>query len=133
LTEEQALQVYAPGKWTSKQMLLHIIDTERVFAYRALRFARGDAQALAGFDENDYADNGGANARSMNDLLAEYAAVRAATLALVNSFTPEQLQQRGTANNAAVTVNALLYILPGHERHHLNVFRERYLPVLGVA
>ncbi|MDO7876080.1 alpha/beta hydrolase-fold protein [Hymenobacter sp. ASUV-10] len=133
LTDEQALQVYAPGKWTSKQMLLHIIDTERVFAYRALRFARGDAQALAGFDENDYADNGGANVRSMSDLLAEYAAVRAATLALVNSFTPQQLQQRGTANNAGVTVNALLYILPGHERHHLNVFRERYLPVLGVA
>jgi enterochelin esterase-like enzyme len=133
LTLEQALQVYAPGKWTSKQMLLHIIDTERVFAYRALRFARGDAQALAGFDENDYADNGGANVRSMNDLLAEHAAVRAATLALVNSFTAEQLQQRGTANNAEVTVNALLYILPGHERHHLNVFRERYLPVLGIA
>lgn len=133
LTEKQALQVYAPGKWTSKQILLHIIDTERVFAYRALRFARGDAQALAGFDENDYAENGGANARAMSDLLAEYATVRAATLALVNSFTPEQLQRSGTANNARVTVNALLYILPGHERHHLNVFRERYLPVLGVA
>jgi enterochelin esterase-like enzyme len=133
LTEKQALQVYAPGKWTSKQILLHIIDTERVFAYRALRFARGDAQALAGFDENEYADNGGANVRSMSDLLTEYAAVRTATLALVNSFTPEQLQQRGTANNAEVTVTALLYIMPGHVQHHLRVFRERYLPVLGIA
>jgi enterochelin esterase-like enzyme len=133
LSAEQALLAYAPGKWTSKQVLLHLIDTERVFAYRALRFARGDAQMLAGFDENDYANKGGANVRSMNSLLAEYAAVRAATLALVDNFTAEQLQYQGTANGAPVTVNALLHILPGHERHHLNVFEACYRPMLGVA
>ncbi|GAA4355722.1 hypothetical protein GCM10023185_18830 [Hymenobacter saemangeumensis] len=132
LSEEQAQLAYAEGKWTVKQFLLHQIDTERIFAYRALRFARGDSQTLAGFDENEYAENSGANERSMSNLLAEYRATRAATLALLESFTDEQLLRSGTANGARVTVNALLYILPGHERHHLNIFQERYLPVLGV-
>jgi len=130
LSEEQAMTAYAPGKWTIKQMLLHQIDTERVFAYRALRFARGDEQALAGFDENEYAENSGANQRTLASLLAEYAATRAATLALIDSFTEGQLQRSGSANGARITVNALVYILPGHERHHLNIFQERYLPAL---
>jgi enterochelin esterase-like enzyme/uncharacterized damage-inducible protein DinB len=130
LTEAQAQTAYAPEKWTIKQMLLHLIDAERIFCYRALRFARGDEQTLAGFDENEYAANSGANERTLSSLLAEYAANRAATLALVNSFIPEQLARKGTANGAAITVNALLYILPGHERHHLGIFRERYLPTL---
>ncbi|MGI4886528.1 MAG: alpha/beta hydrolase-fold protein [Janthinobacterium lividum] len=130
LTDAQALTAYAPGKWTPKQVLLHLADAERVFAYRALRFARADDQALAGFDENAYADTGDANARPLRELLAEYAAVRAATLVLFEGFTAAQLARRGTANGAAVTVRALLFIVPGHERHHLHVFRERYAPVL---
>ncbi|OGX90915.1 DNA damage-inducible protein DinB [Hymenobacter coccineus] len=130
LTEAQALTAYAPGKWTPKQVLLHLADAERVFTYRALRFARADNQELAGFDENAYADTSDANARSMSDLLAEYTATRAATLALFEGFTEVQLDRRGTANGAAVTVRALLFILPGHERHHLHVFHERYAPVL---
>jgi uncharacterized damage-inducible protein DinB len=130
LSEEQALTSYASGKWTIKEMLLHIIDTERIFAYRALRFARGDEQALPGFDENAYAAESGANARPLPDLLAEYDAVRQASVALFRSFTPAQLDRAGTASNNPLTVRALLFILPGHQAHHLNILRERYLPLL---
>ena len=132
LTNAQALTAYAPGKWTPKQVLLHVADAERIFAYRALRFARHDGQALPGFDENEFAAHSAADARPLADLLAEYAAVRAATLALLAALTDEQLARRGAANGAEVTVRALAYIMAGHERHHLNVFRERYLPVLGL-
>ena len=130
LTEAQAEQAYAPGKWTLKEMLLHQIDSERIFAYRALRFARADSQDLPGFDQDTYAAHSGANARSLASLLAEYDATRAATLALFGSFTDEQLDRRGSANGGPATVRALLYIVPGHERHHLNIIRERYLPML---
>ena len=130
LTEAQAEKAYAPGKWSTKEMLLHQIDSERIFAYRALRFARGDGQDLPGFDQDEYVAHSGANARPLAGLLAEYDAVRAATLALFESFTGEQLDRRGTANGGPITVRALLYILPGHERHHLNIFQERYQPIL---
>lgn len=128
LTDEQASQGYAPGKWSLKEMLLHMVDAERIFAYRALRFARGDAQSLLTFDQNNYVAESGANSRSMSDLLAEYDAVRAATLALFGSFTAGQLARSGTANGHPVSVRALLYILPGHELHHLSIMRERYFP-----
>jgi enterochelin esterase-like enzyme len=130
LTEAQALMRYAPGKWTPKEMLLHIIDTERIFTYRALRFARGDAQSLPGFDENDFAANSEANDRLMNDLLTEYHAVRAATLALFGSLNAAQLDRAGLANGAPTSVRALVFITAGHERHHLSILRERYWPVL---
>ena len=130
LSEQQAATAYAPGKWSIKQMLLHLVDTERVFAYRALRFARADAQALPGFEQDDYVANSHANERPMSSLLLEYAAVRAGTLALFDSLTADQIDRVGQANNAPVSVRALLFIVPGHERHHLNVFRERYLPAL---
>ncbi|WP_310395744.1 alpha/beta hydrolase-fold protein [Hymenobacter sp.] len=130
LSEAQAEQAYAPGKWTLKEMLLHQIDSERVFAYRALRFARGDNQDLRGFEQDDYVAHSGANARSVASLLAEYDATRAATVALFESFTEEQLARRGSANGGPATVRALLFIIPGHERHHLNIVRERYQPVL---
>ena len=129
LSEEQAEKGYAPGKWSLKEMLLHQIDTERVFAYRAMRFARGDSQDLPGFEQDDYVKYSGANLRAIASLLAEYDATRAATLALFSSFTEEQLNRRGTANGGPATVRALLFILPGHERHHLNIIRERYLPI----
>ncbi|WP_072008612.1 alpha/beta hydrolase-fold protein [Hymenobacter sp. IS2118] len=130
LTEAQAEKGYAEGKWTLKEMLQHQIDTERIFAYRALRFARNDSRDLPGFDQDDYVTHSGANTRSVASLLAEYDAVRASTLALFDSFTDEQLDRRGTANGGAATVRALLFIVPGHELHHLQVIRERYLPVL---
>ena len=130
LTEEQAEKAYAPGKWTLKEMLLHQIDSERVFAYRAMRFARADGQDLPGFEQDDYVANSGANARSIASLLAEYDATRAATVALFDSFTEQQLARCGTANGGPASVRALLYIIPGHERHHLNIIRERYLPIL---
>ena len=130
LSEAQAEKSYAPGKWTLKEMLLHQIDSERVFAYRAMRFARGDGQNLPGFEQDDFVAHSDANARSLASLLAEYAATRAATLALFESFTEEQLDRRGTANGGSTTVRALLFILPGHERHHLNIIRERYQPIL---
>lgn len=133
LTDGQASQGYAPGKWSLKELLLHVVDTERVFTYRALRFARGDAQALPTFDQNNYAAASGANARPMSSLLAEYEAVRAATLALFGSFGPEQLARSGTANGQLVSVRALLYIVAGHELHHLSIVQERYLPALHAA
>ena len=130
LSEAQTEQAYAPGKWTLKEMLLHQIDSERIFAYRALRFARGDSQNLPGFEQDDYVTHSGANARSMASLLAEYDATRAATVALAESFTEEQLARRGTANNGPATVRALLFIMAGHELHHLKIVHERYLPML---
>jgi enterochelin esterase-like enzyme/uncharacterized damage-inducible protein DinB len=133
LTEAQALMRYAPGKWTPKEMLLHMIDTERIFTYRALRFARGDSQSLPGFDENQYGANSEANDRSMSDLLTEYHAVRAATLAFFSSLTPAQFDRVGLANGGATSVRALLFITAGHERHHLGILRERYWPVLPAA
>ena len=131
LTDLQALTAYAPGKWTPKQVLLHVADAERIFVYRALRFARHDGQSLPGFEENDYAAHSAADARSVAGLLAEYAAVRSATCSFLEALTDDQLARRGAANGAEVTVRALAYIMAGHERHHLNVFRDRYLPVLG--
>jgi enterochelin esterase-like enzyme len=133
LTDEQALMRYAPSKWTPKEMLLHIIDAERIFTYRALRFARGDEQSLPGFDENTFAANSEANDRSMSDLLTEYHAVRAATIALFGSFNTAQLDRLGSANGAPTSVRALLFITAGHERHHLGILRERYWPVLPPA
>jgi len=130
LSEAQGEQAYAPGKWTLKEMLLHQIDSERVFAYRAMRFARGDSQDLLGFEQDDYVAHSAANARTVASLLAEYDATRAATVALFDSFTEVQLNRRGTANGGPATVRALLYIVPGHERHHLNIIRERYQPIL---
>ncbi|WP_072053098.1 alpha/beta hydrolase-fold protein [Hymenobacter terrenus] len=130
LSEAQAEKAYAPGKWTLKEMLLHQIDTERIFTYRALRFARGDAQDLRGFEQDDYVAHSNANARSIASLLAEYDATRAATLSLFDSFTEEQLDRRGTANGGPATVRALVYIVAGHELHHLNIIRERYEPIL---
>ena len=130
LSEAQAEKPYADGKWSLKEMLLHQIDSERIFAYRALRFARADGQDLHGFEQDDYVAQSNANARSIASLLAEYDAVRAATVALFDTFGEAELSRRGTANGGPATVRALLYIIPGHERHHLHIIRERYLPIL---
>lgn len=124
--EEKADYAYAPGKWTIKQLLNHIIDTERIFAYRALCIARGDETPLPGFDENDYADAAKVNHRSLLDLVHEFQAVRSATLALFNSFGEQELTRMGTVNGNAISVNAIGYIIIGHALHHEGIVRERY-------
>ncbi|WP_309642301.1 DinB family protein [Flavobacterium sp.] len=118
---------YAEGKWTIKDILLHLIDAERIFAYRALRFARKDATPLASFDENIYVDVAHANNRSIQDLLTELAVVRQATLSLFKSFSDENLMQVGIASNNPMSVRALGFVIIGHQNHHQRVFEERYL------
>ncbi len=118
---------YAEGKWTITELLQHLIDAERVFTYRAMRFARKDATPLAGFDENDYAANSNAAARDFDELKQEFTAVRRATDIFVSSLNDEQLQQGGTSNNKFITANALAFIIYGHLLHHINIIKERYL------
>jgi uncharacterized damage-inducible protein DinB len=118
---------YAEGKWTIKDILQHIIDAERIFAYRALRFSRNDTTPLPGFDENSYADNGHGNNRSINDLLTEMSAVRHANIMMFKSFTEEDLMRKGTASGYTVSVRALGFLLIGHQNHHIKIFKERYL------
>lgn len=117
---------YAPGKWTVKEVVGHVCDAERIFAYRALRIGRGDTTDLPGFDENTYVANSNFRSRTMDDLLEELWAVRAATLSLAKHLPESALGLRGSANGSPVTARALLYIIAGHERHHLAVLRERY-------
>lgn len=118
---------YAEGKWTVKQLLQHMIDTERIFAFRALTFARKDTVALSGFDENNYAEAAPANHRSLADLKLEFSLLRQSTDLFLTSLTEEDLQQEGIASNHRVTVNALAYILFGHNEHHKKILIERYL------
>lgn len=118
---------YAEGKWTIKDIIQHVIDTERIFSYRALRISRNDATPLPGFEENDYVANTDANSRSIQDLLAEFSAVRYTTLFLFKSFSAEQLTRMGTASNTQISVRAIGFILIGHQKHHQRVFQERYL------
>jgi uncharacterized damage-inducible protein DinB len=121
-----AMHRYATGKWSVKEVLGHIIDTERVFAYRALRFGRGDQTPLAGFDENLYVPAANSDLRPVTSLRAELAAVRASTIALLDSFDQDALTRGGPANGQPITVRALLWIIAGHEKHHVTILRERY-------
>ena len=118
---------YAEGKWTIKEIIQHVIDTERIFAYRALRISRNDTTPLPGFDENEYINNTAANARGIQDLLTEFSAVRHSNIYLFKSFSIEQLERMGIASNAGVSVRAIGFILIGHQKHHQNIFEERYL------
>jgi hypothetical protein len=118
---------YASGKWTIKDVLLHLIDTERVFAYRALRISRYDKTSLSGFEQDDYVLNGFANNRSLESLLDEYIAVRKSTIALYSSFNAGALLQLGEASGYPISVRALGYIITGHENHHCDIIKERYL------
>jgi hypothetical protein len=127
LTESQADFAYAPGKWTIKEVLGHVTDGERVFAYRALCFARGDSTPLPGFDEQAWTPASGASSRTLADLLEELAAVRDSTLALLSHLPADAPLRRGTANGNEISVRALAWIIAGHERHHLRILRERYL------
>lgn len=127
VTDERAALAYGPGKWTLKESLLHVIDAERVFAYRLLRIARADATPLAGFEQDDWVPSSGANARALSSLLVEFCAVRAATLQLMDNLDPSAWSRRGTASEKPVSARALAYILAGHELHHQRILRERYL------
>jgi DinB family protein len=128
--EDGGLLSYAPGKWTIKQVLGHLADDERIYAYRALCIARGDSRELPGFDENAYARTGSFESRSIGDLLGDYKAVRNATVTLFHGLDSEAWLRRGVANGHAVTPRGLAFHIAGHELHHHRIVRERYLPLL---
>lgn len=118
---------YAEGKWTIKDILQHLIDSERVFSYRALRFARNDKTELPGFEENDYADDAQGYKRSIQQLLTELAVVRQSTISLFKTFSDDQLLRSGIASGRLMSVRALGFIIIGHQNHHQQIFTERYL------
>jgi len=118
---------YSEGKWTVKDIILHLIDAERIFSYRALRIARNDKTELPGFEENDYVIEANASERSLSSLLEEYKMVRNSTVCLFKSFTIDQLGRLGVASGSSVSVRAIGVIIQGHEKHHLEIIKERYL------
>ena len=127
LPEEKRNYRYEAGKWTIKEMLQHIIDAERIFAYRGLCFARKDTTPLPGFDENSYADNSRADKRDWDELVEEFKTVRKSTEILFGSFDNEQLESAGTASGKSNYARAIGFILVGHVNHHVKVIKERYL------
>jgi hypothetical protein len=118
---------YGPNKWTIKELIGHVIDTERVMAFRALHFGRKDVQELPGFDENDYVKNSAYEQRSLKSLAEEFVLLRKANLFLFESFAENELNQIGIANGNRVSVKALLFIMAGHVIHHQRILKERYL------
>jgi uncharacterized damage-inducible protein DinB len=127
IPEDMGEYRYAEGKWSIKELFNHMMDAERIFAYRALRFSRLDKTPLPGFEENDYAPLANAHARSIQQLIEEMERLRATTIDLFNSFTPEMLKREGTASNNRVSVLHLGYIIAGHETHHRKIIVDRYL------
>jgi uncharacterized damage-inducible protein DinB len=117
---------YEPGKWTLKQVLGHMIDTERIFAYRALRVARGDRTPLPGFEQDEYVATADSNARPLADLTEEFRIVRAGTLALVDGLPEEAWSRRGTVSGRELSVRGIVFTAAGHERHHFELLKERY-------
>ena len=130
LTEQQAEFRYAPGKWSIKEILGHINDAERIFAYRLLRIARGDQTPLPGFEQDNYIEPGNFSARTLADLLHEFSTVREATVSLIRSLDDAAWRRRGVASQKEVTVTAIAFVIAGHERHHRIILEERYLPAL---
>lgn len=126
LSETQGNYAYAPGKWTVKEVLLHCIDAERIFAYRSLRLLRGDTTPLPGYDQDPFVPASGAADRSLISIREEWKAVRASTLSLYQHAPVANLSLIGTASNGPVSARALAYIIPGHYLHHVEVLRERY-------
>jgi hypothetical protein len=124
---------YAPEKWSVKEVIGHIADSERIFAYRALRFARGDSTPLSGFEQDDYVKSGRFGERTLADLAAEFAEVRAATIALFSGLDSPAWQRRGVANKTEVSVRALAFIIAGHDLHHRRILEEKYLPAIPRA
>lgn len=118
---------YTDGKWTVKEIVGHLMDSERVFAYRALCIARGEKKSLPGFEQNDYVKEGNFNRRDLFELNYEFRLLRESNLLLFRSFTPEMLKLKGFANESSVSVLAILFIIAGHEKHHMNVLKEKYI------
>ncbi len=129
LNETEANQSYAEGKWSIKEVLGHLIDSERVFCYRAVAIARGETQSLPGFEQDDYVNAANFNSRELSNLLDEYQKVRESTLALFKSFDEKIYDKKGIANDNPLTVRAVMFLIPGHERHHINILKERYLKI----
>lgn len=129
LPADKLLHRYAPGKWTIKEILVHIVDDERIYAYRAMAFARNEQQSLPGFDQDCYALYSAANDRDVDNIFEEYEAVRNATIALFNGLPDDSFSQRGTggALHQQATVRAMVYHIAGHELHHFNFIKENYL------
>jgi len=127
ISEEQSLMRYAPGKWSLRQMLGHVADTERMFSFRAFAFSRAETKPLFSFEQDDYVRAVDFDARSWRSLVDEFAIVRAATIALFAGMTPDLLLRRGTASDATLSVRAAGYIIAGHETHHVRAMREQYL------
>jgi uncharacterized damage-inducible protein DinB len=126
MSDERASYTYGEGKWTLKQVLGHLIDTERTFAYRLLCFSRNHTE-LPGFDQDIYVNNADFNSRSIQSLAEEFRAARESNIYMVSALTDEQLDRKGIASGNTVSVRALAYMLPGHELHHLKIMKERYI------
>jgi hypothetical protein len=124
---DKAFHAYAEGKWTVKQVIGHIIETERVFAYRGLAFSRRDKNPLPPMDEKDYVKHANYNSRTISNLANEYLAVRISTIHLFQNMTKEMISLKGTASGVEFTVRSLPFIIAGHERHHINIIKEKYL------
>jgi hypothetical protein len=124
---------YAPGKWSVKEVIGHLADSERIFAYRALRIARRDTTPLSGFEQDDYVREAGSGSRELSDLAEEFATVRAATVSLYRSLSDEAWKRRGSANKNEVTVRALAFITAGHELHHRSILEQRYFAAIPRA
>jgi uncharacterized damage-inducible protein DinB len=127
LKKKQLKYRYAEGKWSIKEILVHLMDSERIFSYRALRFARNDQTELPGFTENSFAENSNADARKLKSLLREYRSLRESTIQLFSNFDEAMMMRLGKANKNPMSVRALLFVILGHQKHHLGVIRERYL------
>jgi hypothetical protein len=127
ISSEKSLHRYAPGKWSIKEVLGHIIDGERIFTYRALRFARNDQTPLPGFDQDPYVAAANFDTRNWSELIEEFEHVRRSTVLFFRGLGPEAMLRSGTASQAPITVRALGYVVAGHELHHMQILRERYL------
>lgn len=125
--DEKLGYAYADGKWTLAELLVHVLDAERVFQYRALRFARNDETALAGFDQDIYVPQSNAGKRTKKDILEEYKTVRESTLSLFRSFSDEVLKRVGVASGSEMSTGAMGFVICGHQAHHLRIIKERYL------
>jgi hypothetical protein len=118
---------YAPEKWSVKEVLGHINDTERIMSYRALRIARGDQTPIEGYEQDDYVAEGKFGRRTLDDLLQEFMTIRNATIQLIRHLDPETAERRGTANQKPISARAVIYVIAGHELHHRRILREKYL------
>lgn len=133
IPESRANFRYAPDKWSIKELVGHVIDSERIFAYRALRFARNDKTPLPGYEQDDYVSNASFDRCTLTDLASELKSVRRATLFLFKHLDENAWMRRGMANNSEASVRALAHIIAGHELHHREILRSRYLSAMGAG